>query len=168
VGWIASEVAAGRPGTHDLNTASTHQVAYIEALDHFASRFSEFVRVTIQGAATQLQPQAMTVDIRRAFVASELDLDRPDGLPGFAVAKVHDGRVFPSRRVARGGNLEGAVYGAIFVHFAKNVGLRTAVNAYFQSAAAGAITFGGYKSWVADNLPEHLAALENVQETWDL
>jgi hypothetical protein len=63
---------------------------------------------------------------------------------------------------------EGAVFGCIFVDFARRVGMRTAVNAYFQSAATGARTFGGYKSFIADVLPEALSELEAAQATWGL
>jgi hypothetical protein len=69
------------------------------------------------------------------------------------------------RPIVTGGDVEGAVYGAIFVDFAGSVGLDLAASAYF---AANAITFGEYRAFIRQKHPEHAETLETVRGFWDL
>lgn len=173
VGWITTELAQGRPGTHAIGVRTNPMVAYLEALDHFAGRFAEFVRNDLQGGgSTLMRPMTPTAETRRAFLAQEVSaspvIPLPPGLGGGPIATLDArGQLIPNPGL-QGSDDEGSVYGCIFVDFARRVGLRTAVNAYFRSASTGAITFGAYKEWVADNRPEHLVALEAAQQTWNL
>ena len=64
-----------------------------------------------------------------------------------------------------GGDVEGAVYAAIFVDFASLVGLDFAASSYFE---ANAINFGQYRSFVKDQHPEHFETLEQVRRFWRL
>jgi hypothetical protein len=165
-GWIASDIANGGQGTHAMGRRTSPAVAYIEALDHFSSRFSEFVRRSLQGGTlNRLRPQQITAAMRQDFLDKELN-----GLSveGTSVATLDGaGRVVPNAAF-NGSDDEGSVYGCIFVDFARRVGLRTAANAYLRSASSGALTFGEYKTWVKDNRPEHLNALKAAQQTWGL
>ena len=63
------------------------------------------------------------------------------------------------------GDVEGAVYGAIFVDFASFVGLDFAASSYFK---ANAITFGQYREFINNRHPDHSAALEQVRSFWGL
>jgi hypothetical protein len=195
IGWIVTDIANGGPGTHDMGTRTTPMVAFLEALDHFAARFSEFVRVRVQGAAanaTRLRPQEITPAIRRDFVATELSGAPLEGVSVATIAPIalDVSGLAPPRNVSLPGSIrlpalstfgtvvpnpsfngsddEGSVYGCIFVDFARRVGLRTAVNAYLQSASAGVVTFGGYRTFIADTRPQDLPALEAAQLTWGL
>lgn len=161
VGWITSELANNRPGTHAVGVRTSPKVAFIEALDRFSGRFAEFVRVEVQGGgSTLLKQQPMTAEIRQAFLTKEAS-------SGSVATLGAGGKLVPNPRLG-GSDDEGSVYGCIFIDFARRTGLRTAVNAYLRSASTGAMTFGGFKSWVEDNRPEHLAALEAAQQTWGL
>ena len=166
IGWIASDFANGGDGKHEMGRRTSPKVAYIEALDHFSSRFAEFVRQDVQGGnSTLLQQQDMTAQIRQDFLANEVS-----GSPvtGDAVATIDDeGRIVPNASF-NGSDDEGSIYGCIFVDFARRVGLRTVVNAYLRSEASGAMTFGEYKTWIRNNRPQHLTSLEAAQQTWGL
>ncbi len=64
-----------------------------------------------------------------------------------------------------GGDVEGAVFGAIFVDFASTVGLDFAASTYF---AANALTFGEYRGFINKHHPEHSETLEQVRRFWGL
>lgn len=72
---------------------------------------------------------------------------------------------FVIRPIVTGGDVEGAVYGAIFVDFARFVGLDFAASSYFK---ANALTFGQYRTFINDHHPEHAARLETVRVFWGL
>jgi len=166
IGWIATDIANGGAGTHTIGARTSPKVAYIEALDHFSSRFSEHVRVNVQGGgSTLVAQQAITPRIRQDFVAAELAGTPADGTPVCALDTA--GNIVPAAGLS-GSDDEGSVYGCIFVDFARRVGLRTAVNAYLRSAASGAITFGQYRNWIRDNRPQHLTAIDAARATWGL
>ena len=166
IGWIATDIANGGSGTHTIGARTSPKVAYIEALDHFASRFAEHVRVNIQGGgSTLLVQQAMTAQIRQGFLAAELAGIPADGTPVCTLDA--QGGIVPAAGL-NGSDDEGSVFGCIFVDFARRTGLRTAVNAYLRSASAGATTFGEYRTWIRDNRPQHLTAIDAARNTWGL
>ncbi len=182
--FIASELFAGRAGTHAFSQRTSAEVAYIEAADHFAGRFSEFIRAKQgTGPGTPIAVQAVTPELQREFVDGEwlrvtnsriLNLRFP-GLPAAPRVPVAGaGRVElltrPTARLTRrprltGGDVEGAIYSAIFVDFAREVGLDLAASSYF---AANAITFGQYRAFLNDAHPEHAATLETVRQFWGI
>ena len=67
--------------------------------------------------------------------------------------------------IPTGGDVEGAVYGVIFVDFASFVGLDFAASSYFQ---ANAITFGQYRQFINAQHPQHSGTLEQVRAFWGL
>jgi hypothetical protein len=67
--------------------------------------------------------------------------------------------------IVSGGDVEGAVYGAIFADFARFTGLDFAASAYFK---ANAITFGEYRTFINERHPEFIEALENACDFWGL
>lgn len=167
IGWITADIASGGSGTHQMGRRTSPEVAFIEALDHFAHRFAEYIREVEQGGnSTLLRQQTMTDTIRQAFLERELS-----GAPvtGVAAATLDSNMQVLPNASFHGGDDEGSVYGCIFLDFARRVGLITAVNAYLQSAAAGALSFGEYKAWVGNNLSRQaLARLTAAQRTWNL
>jgi hypothetical protein len=168
VGWIATDLANGGNGKHAQGKRTSPKVAYMEAAGQFAGRFAEHVRVVVQDNAPRLRPQAMTAQIRQEFLVRELDgtpvINDLIGPPATLDAQE---RIVPNPAF-NGSDDEGSVYGCIFLDFGRRVGLRTAVNAYFRSAADGATTFGGYRSYIQNNRPQALADLTAAQQTWDL
>ncbi len=153
VKFILTNMAGGGPGTHDIGIRTSPVVAFIEAMDHFSSRFSEFVR---QGISTNTG-----VELRKDFFRAELAASSY----WFTGAQVgsRTGNVVTASFT--GSDDEGAVYGAIFLDFSRRAGMLTAVNAYYQS---GALTFGEYRTWILSNLPQHSAVIDAVAQTWGL
>lgn len=143
-------------GTHELGVRTTAMVAYIEALDHFSQRFSEFVRT---GQSTETG-----ANLRRAFFRAELASTNYWGATeGFQQAGTVAGNVIAPNFT--GTDVEGAVYGAIFLDFARRVGTLTAVNAYLQSRA---LSFGEYREWIRNHRPQHWQDIREVSDTWGL
>ena len=165
IGWITSDLANGGDGGHSMGRPTNPMVAYIEALDHFSSRFAEFIRQTVPGGGT-LQHPPITDQIRQDFLAREISGTPIAGLDVAATLNA-GGNIVPNPRF-NGSDDEGSVYGCIFLDFARRVDMQTAVSAYLRSATSGVITFGGYKTWIQNNLPQHLPALETAQATWGL
>ncbi len=153
VTFILANLAGGGPGTHNIGIATSPLVAFVEAMDHFSSRFSEFVR---QGVST-----ATGAALRQAFIQAELD-PANYWFSDTQVGTITGNTVSPN---FTGGDDEGAIYGAIFLDFARRAGMRTAVNAYYTS---GALTFGEYRNWIDANAPQHTAAINAVAQTWGL
>lgn len=165
-------------GRHWFTKRTTQLVAFIEAVSHFGARFETFLLSTGQAGATN-DPQVL-LQRRRDFLAAELALVAPGdywgedfGLRQAGIRQL-DGTISPNAVVDQftnnpvtieGPDMEGAVYGAIFLDFASRVGLRDAVRAYLTS---GATDFGRYLRYIHDNLPQHAQAIDAVQQTWGL
>ncbi|VEH41208.1 Uncharacterised protein [Kocuria rosea] len=180
--FIVSEVAAGRPGTHAFSQRTSAIVAFIEALDHYGERFCEFIRAR-GGHNNPVSPVKVTQAIERDFLDAEWSvLTRPASSPAVskkfspappappADAAERTRRRNASTRTGRtpnvqGGDVEGAVYAAIFVDFARSVGLGRAVSIFLE---ANALTFGEYRSHVHKKYPECRAELSAVQSYWKL
>lgn len=176
--FIVTSPISGVGPFHDFDMRTTPEVAYIEAGGWFAQLFMEFIRARQGGGSTLVTPGPITPDIQAAFVAAEWSrLTRPlrplaeiggitGGIPGGIAGSI-------PRTLARtllrplhtGGDVEGAVYGAIFVDFAATVGLDFAASSYFE---ANALTFGEYRSYINAQHPEHAATLERVRQFWGL
>ncbi|HST05630.1 MAG TPA: hypothetical protein VLQ48_12965 [Chloroflexia bacterium] len=190
--FLASSVAAGLPGTHNFTVRTTSEVAYIEAADWFSQNFMEFMRARQGGTSTLVTPVAITPALHAEFAASEwLRLTTPRLLPQPVPAlsgvlgaglggNTGGGAPLPGSlhlapavsRLLRqpmagltGGDMEGAVYAAIFADFGSQVGLDFAASTYFK---ANALTFGEYRAFVNSHHPEHSAALEAARSFWGL
>lgn len=177
LGWLVNDSLNGGGGTHTIGKTSSPMVAYIEAFDWFAGKFSEYVRRTLQGETDNtaaLERRTITVDERRGFYRQEMD-----GTPALGpkvairsgVVGVPDtaGLAALSPPITLGGGSdEGSVLGCIFIEYARRAGLRAAVNSYLQSAADGVLTFGQFKTWVGDNDRDNLDKLNSAQATWGL
>lgn len=185
LGFVVSDVVGGGSGTHDFTVRTTPEVAYIEAADWFSANFTEFIRARQGG--NLLRAQAITPELHTEFIDSEwlrlttsiipqLPVLGPlgggggggtggiGGSPGLRPVLLRVSRLL-RRPTVTGGDVEGAIYGAIFVDFARFVGLDLAASSYFE---ANALTFGQYRNFINDRHPEHAATLETVRRFWGL
>lgn len=161
--FITGSVIGGHGGTHALNVRTTPMVAYLDAMDHFSARFSEFLQ----------RPSSRDLTIRplyRAFIDAELintDTGNTYWLGDrqiFQVGTKRNNIITPGNSFRRG-DVEGAVYGAIFLDFAERVAPAVAIGTYHQSQA---LTFGEYRNWIVTNMPLRRAAINEVARTWRL
>jgi len=180
--FLATDVLAGGGGTHNFTMRTSPEVAYIEAGGFYSQLFWEFMRARQGGTSTLVTPEPITAAMQAEFVASEwqrLTVPRIPLLPALVFPGLTPGsgtglaRLKLSSRVERflrrptvtGGDVEGAVYSAIFVDFARFVGLDFAASAYFR---ANALTFGQYREFIRNQHPEHADTLEQVRGFWGL
>lgn len=186
--FIVTSPVSGLGPSHDFEVRTTPEVAYIEAGGFFSQNFMEFMRARQAGNSTLVRPEPITEAMQAEFVSSEwsrlttrrfgppIVVPQPGfqlgnlGLPGGAApAPALRLPLLLNRQQLRptvtGGDVEGAVYGAIFVDFAASVGLDLAASSYF---AANAITFGEYRAFIRQKHPAHAETLENARGFWGL
>ncbi|CAI6096116.1 unnamed protein product [Clonostachys chloroleuca] len=152
VSFLLSDLAAGQGGVHKIGKRTSSMVAYIEAMDHFSSRFSVFLR----------QP-GLGVNVETEFVNRELSDTGNHWLGRMPQAGIMTANVVSPK--FKGSDDEGAIYGAIFLDFARRTTLAIAVEAYYGSQA---ISFGQYKSWVHIKMSQHAADIDQVATDWNL
>jgi hypothetical protein len=186
--FILTSPFSGLGPFHQLRARTTPEVAYIEAGGFFGENFAGLLMLNQGGR--QLQPQPITEAIQAQFVFEEWFQRTQFNFPinvieteairrlsklvrrFFRIPASPPPTTFPialNRQFRKpaftGGDVEGAVYGAIFVDFAASVGLDFAASSYFK---ANAITFGEYRDFINQNHPEHAATLETVRVFWGL
>jgi len=144
--FLVGDIISGGCGHHGFNIQTTPMVAYIEAFGLFSQRFARY----------QASSEAQGAALHTAFVQAELQ--RSD------TARIVISNA-PIQPAFMRDDVEGAVYGAIFVHFASLAGLTTAVEAFYRSQA---VTFDQYHSWILANMAPHAAAIRTVKNTWGL
>lgn len=142
--WLLSDLVPGGRGEHGFNVQTTPIVAYIEAFGLFSQRFAQF----------ESSSQAKGAALHKAFVQAELKRSDTASIVGSSG---------PVQLAFQRNDVEGAVYGAIFVHFASLTNLATAVEAFYRSKA---VTFDEYHGWVVTNMAQHKAAIDTVKRTW--
>ena len=119
--------------------------------------------VKIDRVFPYVRQDAGGLDIRNAFVVYETSPFAYELSPAGVIDS--DGAMHSSSH-CRGNNVEGAIYGAIFLDFAKRVrSLRTTVNAFFRSKA---LSFEEYRAWIDANRSEFTSDLDAVVDTWKL
>lgn len=161
MGWITGQMAIDQPPFHNTNLATSPLVAYTEALGLFSERFFFFRK---RVAPTLNEQQA-----RQAFFRDELSATPSlDGVfrsgDGYVqVADLSNGGVSPL--ITGGDDVEGAVYGAIFLDFARRVGLRETAGHYFRSKA---ISFDAYRNFINTTEAAFTNEMTAVVNTWDL
>lgn len=135
IGFILSHLS---DPFHSEDRTTTSFVAFIEAVGIFSHRFFFFSRKVEPGLSGQT--------LRRAFFRDELGAQRLREVlvdPYFDVGtRSASGAIQPA---LQGPDVEGAVYGAIYVDFASRVGLREAVGLVLDSNAT---SFGEFKQHV--------------------
>lgn len=168
MGWITGRIASGLPPFHNTDIATTPFVAWIESLGLFSERFFFF--------RNRLNPPLSGLGERRAFPLDELatvPLLEATNLTGFSQVGHLDtaGNVVPD---VTEDNVEGAVYGAIFLDFARRVGLRNAVDQYLRSSDNNVLTFDDFRNLIitedaATNPPRAFGSeITQAANTWRL
>jgi hypothetical protein len=152
--WLAGRVAAGLPAFHNTALVTNPFIAWIEAFGLFAERFYAFS----VGAGSDVQG----AERRRAFFRDELSSN--PSLGGTQVGKLVDGNVAPQ---LTGDNVEGAVYGAVFLDFARRAGLREAVGRFLGSAAENVLRFDDFRNLLVTETDLDGDVLA-VSSTWGL
>jgi hypothetical protein len=162
LGWLASRVAAGLPPFHNTSLATTPFIAWIECLGIFSERFFFFSQRT--------NLPLTDVPLRQAFFRDELSANpllQATGLTGYSQVASLDasgGNVVPA---LMGDNVEGALYGAIFLDFARRVGLREVVGRYLNSSNHNVLQFDDFRNLIINttSFDNHIIAVAN---TWGL
>lgn len=159
VSFIVSSILTGGGGTHHLTKDTDPLVAYVEAFDHFVHRFERFIRnnQSLNGVA-----------LRNGFIRNQLQSGEFGVLSGsFATGNFSPKNEFLTSGTRSATSIEGSIYGAIFLDFARKpgVGLRTAVNAFIKSQA---LSFGDFRNWVHVNSPNLRTQIDEVKATWTL
>jgi hypothetical protein len=157
--WIASRVSSGLPPFHNTTLATTPFVAWIEALGMFSERFFFFSK--------RRQPALDGVALRQAFFRDELSatpLLETTGLTGYSQVGTVNGSVVPA---LTGDNVEGAVYGAVFLDFARRVGLREAVGRYMNSSDNSVLRFDDFRNLII-NETDFDSDIIQTANTWGL
>ena len=161
IAWITSQIAAGLPPFHSTNLATTPFVAWIECVGIFSERFFFFSR--------RHNPPLTGVPLRQAFFRDELSaapLLQTTNLTGYSqVGNLNaTGNVVPA---LTGDNVEGALYGAIFLDFARRVGLREAVGHYLNSGDNSVLRFDVFRNLII-NETDFDNDITQVANTWGL
>lgn len=129
--WIGKELTQGRSGTHQTFQRTSAFVAWIEAFGLFAERYWRFISTHSELSITEQD---------EAFLSAESGYSpcRNDLVGSF------DARGFAP--VCPGADVEGTVYGLVFVDLAQRIGLQTAVTLYMRSARYGVLDYAGFVS----------------------
>ncbi len=156
--WLTARVAGGLPPFHNTNLATTPFVAWVECLGIFSERFFFF---------SQQRPDLSFGALWTAFVNDELSgAPLLQNLNGYQIVGTVDGagNVVPE---LVGENVEGALYGAIFLDFARRTSLRDAVNLYMNSGDDNVLNFDDFRNLVITDtaFDQHI---EDVAQTWQL
>lgn len=163
--WIISDALAGGGGTHHLTKDTDPLVAFVESFDHFAHNLDKFMRNN---------PQQSGATLRNAFIRSELQRVDSNGNRVFgqlagalSTGAFVPNAVFLTRGTRSATSIEGTIYAALFLDFARRpgVGLRTVVRLFIDSKA---LSFGEFRTWTNQNRPQFRSALDQVCQTWTL
>ena len=159
--WIADRTASGLPPFHNTALATSPFVAWIECLGMFSERFFFF--------SERRTPALAGVALRQAFFHDELSaapLLQSTALTGYSQAGTLNavGDVVPN---FTGDNVEGALYGAIFLDFAKRRGLREAVGSYLNSSDDSVLVFDDFRNLII-NETDFDDDIIQVANTWGL
>lgn len=162
--WLGERVGAGLPPFHNTDLVTTPFIAWVESLGIFSERFFVFSRrqqSSITGAA-----------LRDSFLRDELadaSLLR-DMTDYFKVASLDaDGNVIPALEQE---DVEGAIYGALFLDFARRVGLREVVGRYLNSVRDHILQFDDFRNLITNddrsNNTDLRDPIREVANTWNL
>ncbi|MCC6966845.1 MAG: hypothetical protein IT391_11280 [Nitrospira sp.] len=159
--WITNRIASGLPPFHNTNLATTPFIAWIESLGIFSERFFFF--------SLRRTPPLTGVALRQAFFRDELSaapLLQTTNLTGYSQVGTLNGagNVVPA---LTGDNVEGAIYGSIFLDFARRVGLREAVGRYLNSADNNVLAFDDFRNLVI-NETDFDTDIIQAANTWGL
>ena len=162
LGFMIGQLINGLPATHAIGAVTSPMVAFIESLDHLSHRLSEHMRSTRQTFPANVP------DFGR-YVVNEMRGRNPVA-PRVARLAI-DSSGGRRRIVARpatgltlsGSNDEGAVLGALFIDLAFRIGLKSVVEAVFESKR---LTFGQFRTWFNNNRSAESSELDAAATTW--
>ena len=157
---LTAAAATGGNKTHDFAVSTIPLVAFIEAVGIFSERFFFF--------STLVEPNLPGASLRRAFFRDELSSSR--SLPGvlrddYPPAGLLSGGVV-TPLVTSNASVEGAVYGAIYLDFARQVGLQEAVGLVLDSNATDFDSFQTYVHGRGNQ--DWTDAIDAVAITWQM
>jgi hypothetical protein len=132
--WIGKEVVGGRPGTHNTFQRTSPFVAWLEAFGLFAERYWRFLSQNPDQTPEQTDKSFLAAESGSSYCRN--DLVGTFGDEGFSPH-------------CPGADVEGTVYGLVFVDLAMRVGLPIAVNLYLRSAGYGILDYDGFSSALA-------------------
>jgi hypothetical protein len=161
VAFLAGQVVTGGSLFHDINVVTSPLVAFLEAVGIFSERFFFFKKL--------VRPNLSGQNLRQAFFRDELSAS--PSLPGVLIdgytqAGVGNANGAITPLVTTGDNVEGAVYGAIYLDFASRVGLREAVGLVLDSNAT---TFDELRTSIHGRGNQQFTnAIDAVAQTWNL
>lgn len=157
VGFILNNITNA---FHGPNIRTTQFVAFIEAIGIFSERFYFFSKL--------IRPDLTGVELRKAFWKDELStqsLSASTALgPHYTNVGILNTRNQLTSSLIKAKDVEGRVYGAIYLHLAKKIGLREVVGLVMDSKA---LTFDDFKAYVI-NLGDSRKtnAINAVENTW--
>lgn len=156
---LTTATATGGNLFHGFALKTDPLVAFVEAAGIFSERFLFF--------AKRVEPTLTGADLRQAFFQDELSGNR--SLPDVLVddcpraGQLSGGVVDPSVTTNA---VEGSVYGAIYLDFARRVGLREAVGLVLDS---NALDFGDFQIYVHGRGNQAWTdAIDEVAVTWQM
>jgi hypothetical protein len=160
LGWIVNRISSGLPPFHGTGLATTPFIAWIEALGIFSERFYFFSR--------RRTPVLTGVALRQEFFRNELS-QTPllQNLTDFIQVGRFDAVRNAVDPILTGDNVEGALYGAIFLDLARRLGLREAVGRYLNSADNNVLTFDDFRNLIIAET-DFDADITQVARTWGL
>jgi hypothetical protein len=163
LGFLITQAANGLPVTHGIGVQTSPMVAFLEALDHFSHRLSEFVRS--RRTAYPVQPPEAT-----RYVIDEMRGRNPiSRVAHWHVESVGGhGRLVgkPEAGLALSGSLdEGAVFGGAILSLALRIGLKTVIEAILASKKTD---FGSFRTWFNANHAAQKPELDEVVQNWGL
>lgn len=157
--WITERLATGQPPTHDTSVVTNPFVAFIESFAIFSERFY-FFKKTVK---LELSQDAL----HDAFIHDELS--NTPTLCQSPFNKEHIGVLNPDLSITPyllGGNIEGAIYGALFLDLARRIELETVINIFLKSKASD---FKEFKEFIIDsNNKEHINNINLVTDVWGM
>ena len=155
--YLAFLATHAKKAYHDVDLATTPYIAFIEAVDIFSERFFFFKK--------RVRPDLDGVALRQAFFRDELDHQTlTDHLNEYVIVGTRSHGVIAPELT--GAKTEGAIYGAIYLDFARRIGLREAVGLVLDSQVASFDEFHTYVQGRGND--EWLTALKRVEDTWKL
>lgn len=154
VGWLLGQIGSG-DFYHQVDKRTKPLIAYLEAVGIFSERFFFFSK--------RVEPGLAGSALRKAFVDDELSA--APRLPG----KLRDGYVRIAERkadgsveskVPTGNDVEGAVYGAMYLELAGKIGLKTVVEGMLASNATNFDEFARFMG------AAHGPAMRSIKANW--
>jgi hypothetical protein len=162
--WIIGQVAAGQSPFHNTDVQTIPFVAWIECLGLLSERLFVFRR--------RHTPALTGMALCSGFINDELS-GTPMLASYFAPGYVQVGSLNASGGIVpasglTGDNVEGALYGGIFLDYGKRTSLAVAVGEYLSSSRHNVLKFDEFSPYIASVNTNHANELAHAATTWGL